>query len=267
MPKTPHKVWQRKTNMPELHESKRQCEGYNQRLVFKDPLNAYRPSLSAALPTLQQSTQPLKSNMLHFQHGGEHGTNSQSAEWKPGKFPVFLSQRQFQDVTLPDSGSSSLQRGTMPVLNSQRSEWKLQNPAPLSDYLIPAYLPENQTQIVDERTSSFDVSYHENDYVAEDDYSATLLNEIPDNLIGSFEHINVPNMLSTYVPSSQASPLRDTTTARIFSHFINVVGPSISMFERHPANPSILFQGQPVHESQQHLWTCKYEPRIARLIC
>jgi hypothetical protein len=29
-------------------KSKRQCEGYNQRVVFKDPLNAYRPSLSAS---------------------------------------------------------------------------------------------------------------------------------------------------------------------------------------------------------------------------
>jgi len=69
--------------------------------------------------------------------------------------------------------------------------------------------------------------------------------------------IDRPDMLATYIPSPQSSPLRDSMTARIFCHFINVTGPSISMFERHPANPSLIFQGQPVPSSQQHIWTCK----------
>jgi hypothetical protein len=69
--------------------------------------------------------------------------------------------------------------------------------------------------------------------------------------------IDRPDMLATYVPSPQSSPLRDSMTARIFCHFINVTGPSISIFERHPANPSLIFQGQPVPPSQQHIWTCK----------
>lgn len=69
--------------------------------------------------------------------------------------------------------------------------------------------------------------------------------------------IDRPNMLATYIPSHQSSPLNDSLTARIFCHFINVTGPSISMFERHPANPSLIFQGQPVSKSQQHIWTCK----------
>jgi hypothetical protein len=69
--------------------------------------------------------------------------------------------------------------------------------------------------------------------------------------------IDRPNMLATYIPSHQSSPLNDSLTARIFCHFINVTGPSISMFERHPANPSLIFQGQPVSKTQQHIWTCK----------
>ena len=69
--------------------------------------------------------------------------------------------------------------------------------------------------------------------------------------------IDRPNMLATYTPSPQATPLNDSMTARLFCHFINVTGPSISMFERHPANPSLIFQGQPVSKSQQHIWTCK----------
>ena len=70
--------------------------------------------------------------------------------------------------------------------------------------------------------------------------------------------IDRPNMLSAYIPSSQSTPLRDPMTARIFCHFVNVTGPSMSMFERHPANPSLIFQGKPVPKSQQHIWTCMF---------
>jgi hypothetical protein len=69
--------------------------------------------------------------------------------------------------------------------------------------------------------------------------------------------IDRANMLATYTPSPQSSPLNDSMTARLFCHFIHVTGPSMSMFERHPANPSLIFQGQPVSKSQQHIWTCK----------
>lgn len=69
--------------------------------------------------------------------------------------------------------------------------------------------------------------------------------------------IDRPDMLATYVPSPQASPLQDPMSARIFCHFINVTGPTISMFERHPANPSLIFQGRPIPRSMQHIWTCK----------
>lgn len=74
--------------------------------------------------------------------------------------------------------------------------------------------------------------------------------------------INGPDMLATYVPSPQSSPLSDPMTARIFCHFVSVTGPCISIFERHPANPGLIFQGQPVPASQQHMWTCEYIPHL-----
>lgn len=67
-----------------------------------------------------------------------------------------------------------------------------------------------------------------------------------------------PNMLDTHVPSPQSSPLNDSMTARIFCHFINVTAPAISLNERHPPNPSLIFQGHPCPKSQQHIWACKY---------
>ncbi|CAL3965201.1 unnamed protein product [Diplocarpon coronariae] len=80
---------------------------------------------------------------------------------------------------------------------------------------------------------------------------------------GSFvSFIDRADILATYTPSYQSTPLRDEMTARIFCHFVNVTAPCISMYERHPANPSLIFQGKPVPKSQQHIWTYTF-PTIA----
>lgn len=65
-----------------------------------------------------------------------------------------------------------------------------------------------------------------------------------------------PNVLTSYQPSARSSPLNDSTAAQIFYHYVNVTGPSISLYERHPANPSLMFQGRPIPRSQQHIWAC-----------
>lgn len=65
------------------------------------------------------------------------------------------------------------------------------------------------------------------------------------------------DMLANYYPSSRDSPLSNPVTASIFCHFVNVIAPSISLYERHPPNPSVVFQGNPVPKSQQHIWSCK----------
>ena len=67
--------------------------------------------------------------------------------------------------------------------------------------------------------------------------------------------LDAPNVLSAYQPTYIASPLMDSTAARVFCHFITATGPSLSIFERHPTNPSVMFTGAPVPTSQQSLWT------------
>lgn len=77
--------------------------------------------------------------------------------------------------------------------------------------------------------------------------------------------IDRPNILATYKPSFRTSPLSDEMTARIYSHFINVIAPGLSLNERHPAHPALFSEGQSVPKSQQHLWTCKC-PELSRLL-
>jgi hypothetical protein len=68
------------------------------------------------------------------------------------------------------------------------------------------------------------------------------------------------NILSTYFPSSTNSPLNDTQTAHIFYYYVHATGPIMSLYERHPFDPSPMFQGQPVPKARQHIWTCESPP-------
>ena len=61
-------------------------------------------------------------------------------------------------------------------------------------------------------------------------------------------------ILVNYQPEEHASPLNNPTTARVFAHFISATGPSLSIFERHPRNPSALFN-ESFSDHQQGIWT------------
>jgi hypothetical protein len=61
-------------------------------------------------------------------------------------------------------------------------------------------------------------------------------------------------MLDHYRAEEHANPLGNHKTARVFAHFIFATGPSLSIFERHPRNPSALFNETPSDHSQG-LWT------------
>ncbi|KAL8936767.1 MAG: hypothetical protein Q9211_004027 [Gyalolechia sp. 1 TL-2023] len=67
--------------------------------------------------------------------------------------------------------------------------------------------------------------------------------------------LNEPNVLSSYRPSWLASPLMDPQTARVFCHFVTATAPTLSLHNRHPANPSVMFTGAPVPAAQRSLFT------------
>ncbi|KAK4156211.1 transcriptional regulatory protein moc3 [Chaetomidium leptoderma] len=73
--------------------------------------------------------------------------------------------------------------------------------------------------------------------------------------IRSFAALADDNMLDTYTPTSASSPLNDAHTAAIFWYFVNVTGQSMSLYERHPFDPTPMFQGHPVPKQRQHIWT------------
>lgn len=61
--------------------------------------------------------------------------------------------------------------------------------------------------------------------------------------------------LTAYHPTMTSSPLMNQMTAKIFCHFIYVLGPSLSLFERYPPNPHIAFTPGAGLNGPQNVWS------------
>ncbi|KAF7595876.1 hypothetical protein BBP40_004369 [Aspergillus hancockii] len=183
-------------------KSKRECKGYAQRLIFKNPLGI--PGAS----NLQQviSAAP-----------------AMDSSWVSYPSPPMEQQQQY----------------------------------------VPSHLPVSPAQLtyIEEDDDYYDV---ESDEEPEELATTQNFNQLSlimtsanrdERQLRSFTtYLNEPNVLASYQPTLGSSPLNNPKTARIFLHFIHSTGPSLSVFERHPIDPSTMF-GAPVPAAQQGLWT------------
>ena len=219
-------------------------------------------------------------------HGWPHGSDSilpTEFQAPHGEFPVLNPQEFHHDhVQLnthwPPIKEESVSRQTpdhasFPSFPNQgHSEWngggfqdvprhqaQLQNP----HYGVPAQTP----WVVDpEEDDYFDVESDEEDLIPKpgvtgsDSYNlgamvAITADQGQGRIRSMTNFLNEPNILATYFPSYTASPLRDPQTARVFCHFITATGPTLSVCERRPSNPALIFSGKPVPWSQRSLWS------------
>lgn len=217
-----------------------------------------------------------------------------ASTWEPITTPASVSQSfpalvQQQTTViakvddLPKLSQESDRDHETPSQAWQRSQHQIRNyPPPATEWATMQTSPreENPAAIDEDEDDPFDVSDDDTTMEEEGEDSGAWREDIQDghlrnNDLGivvalqarqdnqdlglrSFtSFIDRPDMLATYTPSPQSTPLKDPMTARIFCHFVNVTGLCISLFERHPANPSLMFQGVPVPKSQQNIWACK----------
>ncbi|KAG4430754.1 hypothetical protein IFR05_013755 [Cadophora sp. M221] len=168
--------------------------------------------------------------------------------------------------------------------NWQGNQQPAAYPPPAPSWSLGPAVPQDRPEF-DDIDDPFDVSDEEGDIDMADDHFGVLHDDPHDvhlrrndlgivvavqagqdkqglSLRSFVSFIDRPDMLATYTPSSQSTPLRDQMTARIFCHFVNVTGPCMSLFERHPSNPALMFQGTPVPKSQQHIWAYTF-PTLA----
>ncbi|KAL2061838.1 hypothetical protein VTL71DRAFT_7216 [Oculimacula yallundae] len=219
------------------------------------------------------------------------------ANWEPGAYPPSAGDRiehrgsivsinsQYEPSPEQHAQRADIQaKKTVYPRNWQGHQKTEVYPPPAPNWSLGQPLPQDRPDFED-LDDPFDVSEDEEDINMADDQFGGLHDDPHDthlkrndlgivvavqagqdkqglSLRSFVSFIDRPDMLATYTPSSQSTPLRDQMTARIFCHFVNVTGPCMSMYERYPSNPALMFQGTPVPKSQQHIWAYTF-PTLA----
>jgi transcription factor-like protein len=70
------------------------------------------------------------------------------------------------------------------------------------------------------------------------------------------------DILTSYIPNSTNSPLNDSRVAALFWHFVQVTGPSMSLYERHPFDHNDRPLAGSATAANQNIWTYTF-PVIA----
>ncbi|KAL2753439.1 hypothetical protein ACRALDRAFT_2111761 [Sodiomyces alcalophilus JCM 7366] len=305
-------------------KSKRHCEGYNQRVIFKDPIGAFHGSGNGPV------VYPPESSHHTFPRFG----NTQSkpspqaaplpaiapkpptaADYPGYPRPLFvqpltgqLSSSSSPGYTLtqpsPSSSSSSTPYGQPPAPVSSLTSHH-QTHHPYSDHGVeqgyitmpgpdempgpqPSFpardiggvAPIAQQHILDRSNlkpatemaqaytddegsvADSDDAFGERRIKKEDGYGSLVQSRIDSSVEGlgtemrTFSAFANHNILSSYAPSASNSPLNDERTAALFWHFVNVTGPSMSLYERHPfdhINVSLGTQSAP--QASHNIWT------------
>jgi len=321
-------------------KSKRQCEGYNQRLTFKEPLGAYqhhasffghshpmfpprgadalmagqvapshhpRTSLNTGSSLTVIAPKPPEYYQFEEVYPGRPGaaTGAPSAVLNPMLFSPHNGQS-FNHSQIPTPISAHAELGTDDFFNVVSPALTDEGRGLFSQYLpsedrVPhqlsrnsgfdlpdtlndknarmAYAAHDDRHWSSDDEASLGESEDEDEGIADDDLAHIKSNDlgiqVAQRVIGQAEYYDVRvrtfsgfvdanSVLDTYTPSSISSPLNDTQTASVFWYFVNVTGPSLSLYERHPFDPSSMFQGQPVPKSRRHIWTCEWHSRCVR---
>ncbi|GES57348.1 C6 finger domain protein [Aspergillus terreus] len=212
---------------------------------------------------------------------GHQGLNHQY--WLPGR--LFFQQRDKRLLPGASMGDPDMPQGWLQPPNTSfdvhqayhMDESSRTTPGQIRAYsqVTPASRGSLQEQDPSEQPS-YPAASHGDTYAEDDDYYGVESDDEPEAQVvtqnfnqlslimasanrddgppRSFTtYLNEPNVLASYQPTPGSS-LNNPKTARIFLHFIHSTGPSISIFERHPIDPSTMF-GAPVPTAQQGLWT------------
>ncbi|KAI0489742.1 hypothetical protein F4859DRAFT_165063 [Xylaria cf. heliscus] len=285
-------------------KSKRQCEGYNQRVIFKDPLGTFAgapygpiqypaPSpealvreqqLSAAQRSSSQSLQIIAPKpptagyhqlpthqFSHFYPGQAGpvppqppinlGPNQYLSQPQPSKYTFFppttvdaFSQGSSKGPTVVPSHPRGQPEETRTLVEAEPVQRVIEEP--LEDWEYDFYdddasMGESDDEyLLARRDSQFSI-----------DGAGVITSQRLDHqyhMFGThtrtFSTIGAETVLATYDPSPANSPLTDKHIAAVFWHFMNVTGPSMSLYERHPLDPSNIFQGQ-TPGLKRHGWT------------
>jgi hypothetical protein len=302
-------------------KSKRQCEGYNQRVIFKEPMGAYHGGPYGAIPYTQQSSEDLVNQLVSAQSKslsqsgpplpviapkppapdlqGQVALNyGQAYQGQPGPSASAgfnFNHAPYGSDPAPHTPSltspiSPLQahdhgagRGYMPPPHTADGRpfghgdfAGTEQPATVSssaeEHRQMADQPLDETVELQYALSDDDTSMIESDDEIQDDprersqFGSLVASHLNGPLASfstdmrSFSSYASDGILQAYTPSARNSPLTDKRTAAVFWHFVNVTGPSMSLYERHAMDHSKLSQAGPQSNvaAAHNIWTCRF---------
>ncbi|KAL2815665.1 hypothetical protein BJX63DRAFT_430602 [Aspergillus granulosus] len=199
----------------------------------------------------------------HYQQLQEHASYDQYSAGERGQAQQGLENwtRQELGADLPQPSQPTQKLVPVPVSYESIVPYVEQHKAPALIQSRPSITPLSPFEYMDDDDDDpYDV---ETDEEAEEQSKIQNLNQLnmvmasanrDDKQLRLFTtYLDEPNMLATYQPTFSSSPLNNPKTARVFLHFIHATGPALSVFERHPIDPSIKLGAAPM--AQQGLWT------------
>ncbi|KAK6085791.1 C6 finger domain-containing protein [Seiridium cupressi] len=317
-------------------KSKRQCEGYNQRVIFKEPLGAFAPfgplvypqpssqalvreqQLSAAQqksssqslqiiapkppppgyypglvpqfsPVFPNQIPPVASSPLNYDPNvygiqptpiprftffpPETVDAFSQNQWRQGPPPPppLESQLEFQEFQQDRSQSNPLD--TLPFQH-QQIQLPVAGLDPDKNYGNQSLFKVQEQQQPNEWVEEDGGEFEYDDEMGESDDDDIIIQRrqselnsiVSQRLNDRFDSfgiqprtfaIHANHVMATYEPSPANSPLNDKQIAEVFWHFVNVTGPAISMYERHPFDGTTYFEG-PQAKARQHIWTSTF---------
>lgn len=283
-------------------KSKRQCEGYNQRVIFKDPMGAiqggpfgpalYPPGSSHLVGHLQakgsgQGPLPMIAPKppsfsyhghpnMHYGHYPPGQSSVPHAVYDYNHPPVPPSYVPPNDMTSPESpseytkirhdshphsfrsppnGHGPEQRGiSRQTPGSENRESSEDRARRLTSSVLEYDLPEDDTNMAEsddeERQDPREIlGPVVKQFSANWDMTGTR--------VRAFSTFAQCNVLTDYTAPAHISELKDPRMVAIFMHFVQVTGPSMSLYERHPFDHTGDKSFEPTPKGQNNLWSCK----------
>ncbi|KAF6841986.1 C6 finger domain-containing protein [Colletotrichum plurivorum] len=304
-------------------KSKRHCEGYNQRVIFKDPIGSFNlngvygpvvyPPEASNPPFHQLANPPPKSSNAPplapiapkppqhleyqaqqvFQYG--QGFPGPSTTQNPSSSPFDFNQMGFSQQPTPPTPSliSSISPeqfqgpfgGVHSNLVSPQTDagtfsgrpsvsWQGQAPTHARVEEVDTFSgdalrridivddPDIQYLYSDDDASMADSDDAFEDLMGEESKYGQLVQSRSDGpwegfgtKMRTFSAFAEETILTSYIPTPNNSPLNDERTAALFWHFVNVTGPSMSLYERHPFDHTKLMNNHSVPKAGHNIWT------------
>ncbi|KAF4965747.1 hypothetical protein FSARC_6477 [Fusarium sarcochroum] len=286
-------------------KSKRQCEGYNQRVIFKDPMGAiqggpfgpayYPPGSSHLVSHLQAKTSaqgPLPMIAPKPPSFGYHGHQTAPyGHYVHGQGAMPPNPYDFNASTVPHPYHQP--NGMVPPEPPMPYARAVQDPrqhyaeAPFNGQHGQPYASGSQADpmaIKRERVEELnravpdpDVNYDDFELPEDDASMGESDDEVQDprqvlgpvmkqfngtwdsngTRVRTFSTFAQCNILSDYTATARITELKDPVMLQIFMHFIQVTGPSMSLYERHPFDHTGENSFDPTPKGANNLWSFK----------